>query len=190
MKKFLKALFVLSILNFVCFGAFASAEEIDFGASGALTKETHTLDEMITYAIQDEYLSRAQYEKNIELFGTDNPFPQIKTSEEHHIAMLKPLFTKYGISLPQDTGRDHVLIPNTLLEAYKTCIDGEIKNIAMYDAFLAQKQPDDVRYVLTKLRNASQHHLQIFQTAASELEGGSTGDSSGGGMGGGCRGMR
>ncbi len=156
-----------------------------FGAAGALTKDHFSLSEMLTYAMQDEYLAQAEYIKIMDKFGTQKPFSNIKMSEGKHIDMLTPLFEKYGVTLPANTANDHVVIPDTLLEAYKTGVIAEINNIAMYDAFLKQDIPDDLRAVFLNLKMASQNHLNAFENHVAKAEGTSGGNGgNGGGMGG------
>ena len=45
-----------------------------YGSAGALEDENMTLADMLTYAIQDEYLARAEYELIISEYGNVRPF--------------------------------------------------------------------------------------------------------------------
>jgi hypothetical protein len=166
---------LLIMLSSIGFGSAALAIGTDYGSSGAQQKDAFTLDEMLTYAIQDEYLAKAEYVKIMDKFGVQKPFSNIKMAEENHIAMLTPLFEKYGVVLPADSGADNVVIPETLLEAYKTGVQAEINNIAMYDKFLEQDLPYDVRSAFIKLRDASYNHLNAFQNKVNQAEGTSEG---------------
>ena len=134
-----------------------------YGASGALADETLTLAEMLTYAIQDEYLAHAEYVYIIDTFGNINPFGNIINAEEQHISQLLPLFSAYGIEAPVDTGNDHAVAVPSLTAAYQAGETAELDNIAMYDAFLKQGLPNDVRIVFESLRNASENHLAAFR---------------------------
>ncbi|WP_147533427.1 ferritin-like domain-containing protein [Bacillus marasmi] len=184
MKKIFTAILSFTLLLIFSAGSITKAEEnSDYGSSGALAKTDYTLLEMLTYAIQDEYTARAEYVAIMDVYGVQKPFSNIKMSEENHIAMLVPLFDKYGFELPADTAADHIVVPGSLLEAYKIGVQAEIYNIAMYDAFLKQDLPYDVRSVFIKLRDASYNHLNAFENKVAQAEGGSTG----GGMGR-CRG--
>jgi hypothetical protein len=135
----------------------------EYGAFGALTDKNLTLAEMLTYAVQDEYLARAEYVYIIETFGNVNPFGNIVNAEEQHISQLLPLFTAYGIEAPADTGSDHAVAVSSLTAAYQAGKTAEIDNIAMYNAFLKQDLPDDVRVVFENLREASERHLAAFR---------------------------
>ena len=65
--------------------------------------------------------------------------------------------------IPKDNAAPHVVVPATLAEAFKIGVDAEIKNIAMYEAFLRAELPADVRLVFEALKNASQNHLAAFE---------------------------
>jgi len=53
----------------------------DFGAAGALARETTSIEQMLVYALQDEYLARAEYELILEEWGIQRPFSNIIRSD-------------------------------------------------------------------------------------------------------------
>ncbi len=134
-----------------------------YGSGGALEKGSFTLEEMLTYAIQDEYTARAEYELIMKTYDISRPFSNIMKSEETHIDMLLPLFEAYHIDVPIDESKEHIIIPETLKETYATGVQAEINNIAMYEKFLQQELPDDVREVFIRLKEASENHLRAFE---------------------------
>jgi len=134
-----------------------------YGAEAAKADTELTLEDMLTYAIQDEYLARSRYSLVVEKFGDQRPFINIISAEETHIRHLNPLFTKYNVALPADNSKDYVKEPTNIKESLEAGVQGEIENIAMYERFLKQNIPSDVKTVFTSLRNASQNHLQAFQ---------------------------
>lgn len=139
----------------------------DFGAAGVKEGENYTVEQMLTYAIQDEYLAQAEYKAIIAKFGVDRPFTNIVKAEATHVEHLLPLFEAYNIQVPADTGVEHIVLPATLRELYDPCIAAEIHNIAMYEAFLKQEGlPEDVEGVFEALKRASESHLQAFQRNA------------------------
>lgn len=144
-------------------------------------KDAYTLQEMLTYAIEDEYKARAEYELIIEKMDGGRPFTNIVKSEETHIALLKPLFEAHNIQLPEDSAGEHVFLPYTIDEALKIGVQAEIDNIAMYEKFLSQDLPEDVESAFERLKNASQNHLKAFKRGDSEKDrwGGSRGRGSG-----------
>jgi hypothetical protein len=159
-------LLVVVICIVMALGAHTYAKEL-FGARGAQQSSDHTLEQMLTYAIQDEYLARAEYRFIINTYGSIRPFSNIIQAEEQHITMLVPLFTTYGFAVPEDTSAEHIVVPKDLKEALETCVQGEIDNIGMYETFLNSSLPEDVRDVFERLKNASGNHLQAFRNALS-----------------------
>jgi len=134
-----------------------------YGAEGALDDTSLTLADMLTYAIQDEYLARAEYDWITTTFGSARPFSNIIRAEETHILSLQPLFTAYGIAAPAVEGASHAVAVGSLTEAYQAGVSAEVNNIAMYETFLAQELPDNVRAVFESLMRASENHLRAFQ---------------------------
>jgi hypothetical protein len=69
------------------------------GAKGALQDSSITLEEALTYEIQDEYLAQARYNIIIAKFGSIRSFTQIKLAEQRHISALLSLFERYNIKV-------------------------------------------------------------------------------------------
>ncbi|WP_160847160.1 ferritin-like domain-containing protein [Pontibacillus yanchengensis] len=135
----------------------------DFGAKGALQDQDISIEEALTYAIQDEYLALARYEAVTKKFGTILPFSQIIQSEQQHIEALTRLMNQYKIEIPENNAQQYVSAPNTIKEAFQDGVKGELDNIAMYEAFLTiEKLPNDLAKVFSNLRDASKKHLVAF----------------------------
>lgn len=188
MKRILK--FLAMTLALAALPALALAQETTapaedaFGSAAVVEGTAYTLEEMLTYALQDEYAAEAEYIAIQEAFGVDNPFANIMRAEVTHQNELLPLFEAYGIAVPENTAADHVVIPATLQETYEIGVEAEIKNIAMYETFLAQDGlPEDVAAVFTSLMNASKNHLEAF-TRNAEKNGTGLGNGQGNGRGG------
>ncbi|RPF53452.1 ferritin-like domain-containing protein [Aquisalibacillus elongatus] len=137
-----------------------------YGAKGALSASALDLSQMLTYAIQDEYLAQSRYQVVINEFGAVRPFTQIQQAEVRHINALIPLFNQYQIPIPEDDSRQYVMTPITLKQAFDEGVEGEIDNISMYNRFLNLDIPNDVRFVFTQLRDASLNHLEAFRRGA------------------------
>ncbi len=165
----MKPIFKMAVCGMLllCFGIALPAWAADepYGASGAskIPDGELTLAGMLTFAIQDEYLARGEYQKVMANFGTRRPFSNIIQAEERHIAWLKPLFAKHGVALPLDRGLELAKVPETFVEALKIGVDAEIANIAMYERFLKKDLPEDVRAVFNHLLLGSRNHLAAFQ---------------------------
>jgi hypothetical protein len=156
----MKKIFVTSVLILIIATTGFAAETP--GAAGALAQETYTIEDMLHYAIQDEWLAEAEYTALMEEFEVTRPFSNIQKAELTHIDLLLPLFESYGIKFPEKP--DLAIIPETLEETYQIGVDAEIANIAMYEKFLADPTlPADISSVFTRLMNASKNHLNAFQ---------------------------
>ncbi len=134
-----------------------------YGSAGALSDSDLTLADMLTYALQDECLAHAEYAYIIDTYGSVRPFTNIIRAEETHIEALLPLFETYGVTAPEDDASTRIAKVASLTEAYEAGVDAEIDNIAMYEAFLQEDLPSDVRTVFESLMRASESHLQAFE---------------------------
>lgn len=135
----------------------------DFGAKSALEQDELTIEQMLGYAIQDEYLARQEYELIVGEYGQLKPFTNIIRAEETHIQMLKDIYKKYGYEMPIDNAIDYAVLPNSLEEAFDIGVQAEIDNIAMYEKFLENELPDDIEVVFIELRDGSKNHLAAFE---------------------------
>lgn len=130
--------------------------------------DDYSLETMLTLAIQDEYAAYAEYDLIMDTYGSVNPFRSIINAESSHIEELTPLFATYDIALPENDAAEHAVLPASLDQAYDIGVQAEVNNIAMYDRFLQQDLPDDVRVVFEALRNASLNHLDAFSRNAAK----------------------
>lgn len=151
----------------------ALATDTDFGSTGASLDDSYTLEEMLVYAIQDEYMAQAEYDAIMDSYGVSRPFSNIIKAEGTHIALLLPLFEVYGVDVPINDAADSIVLPSSLQEAYEIGVDAEIKNIAMYEKFLEEDLPADVAIVFLRLMNASENHLRAFENAVDGIGNGS-----------------
>ncbi len=144
------------------------AEENSLGAKAASEDTSYTLQEMLTYAIEDEYMAKAEYAAIIDTFDVARPFTNIMRAENTHIAELLPLFEAYQVPVPAESSvAGQAVIPETLADTFAIGVEAEEKNIAMYEAFLKQDLPDDVREVFENLRDGSINHLAAFERGVS-----------------------
>jgi len=135
----------------------------DYGAKGAELKTEFTLEEMMQYAIEDEYLAYAEYELIINEMDITRPFSNIIRAETTHIGYMEDLYEAYGFELPTIDPSQHTILPASINEAFLAGVEAEIINIAMYKSFLEQDLPDDVRSVFERLMAGSESHLKAFQ---------------------------
>lgn len=141
-----------------------------YGAKGAAADKNLSVNDMLTYAVQDEYLAHGEYLAIIDKFGSQKPYDNIVSAEETHLALLKELYVSYGLDFPVDNSADHIVIPTDLLEAAETGVQAEIDNIAMYELFLTYDLPANVYEVFTELKSGSDSHLLAFQKQVDKLK--------------------
>ena len=164
-KTWTASLLAISIIGTA---GIAMAEERSLGAKAASEDTSYTLNEMLNCAIEDEYLAKAEYDAIINTFDVTRPFTNIIRAESTHIAELLPLFETYQVPVPaESTVAGQAVIPATLTETFAIGVEAEEKNIAMYESFLKQDLPDDVREVFENLRDGSIKHLAAFDRGVS-----------------------
>jgi len=161
----IKLMLVMVTLMFsiVITGNALSFADVTYGAGAVEQDETLSLEAMLIYAIQDEYLARAEYELILNHYDVARPFSNIIVAEERHISWLEPLFKTYDIELPEDNALSYVSLPEQLADIYTIGVNAEINNIEMYQLFLKQELPADIELVFTALKNASENHLAAFE---------------------------
>lgn len=152
------------LLGVFLMGNTVLAADAGYGAKGAIHSTQPTVQEMLQFAIQDEYLAKAQYSLVMDSFGKLRPFSNIVQSEDQHIALLRPLFTDRGWDVPEDESGPYLVTPQSFAEALKIGEQAEVDNIAMYEHFLNQKNiPEDLKAVFERLLAASKRHLNAFR---------------------------
>ena len=140
-----------------------------YGAKGALADTNLTLNDMLMYAVQDEYLAHGEYVAIVDKFGSQNPYANISSSEEMHLSYLEELYHAHGLDFPADESADHIVVPDNLLEAAKVGVQAEIDKIAMSELFLTYDLPEDVRELFSALKSGSKNHLASFQKQVDKL---------------------
>lgn len=157
----------LLVLSLILVMPLIALGETGFGAAALSEGKTYTVDDMLTYAIQDEFLAQAEYKVIMDAYGAQRPFVNIMKAEGAHVRRLLPLFSAFSVPVPQDTALEHTVKPESLQAAYEAGVTAEVHNIAMYESFLKQDNlPDDVRGVFEALMRASQNHLRAFEQNA------------------------
>jgi hypothetical protein len=172
---FKKASITMALVSVVSIGMGATnysyADDALIGAQAALNDKSYTQEEMIAYALQDEYLAKAEYEKIISALNVSRPFSNILRAENTHIDLIEPLLEDYDIKFTVPDVENYIATPTNLLEAYKLGVDAEKQNIQMYENFLKEDLDADVKLVFEKLLNASKSHLQAFERQVERYNG-------------------
>ncbi len=177
-----------TLLTTAVIGFAAETTDPSIGSTKATTDKSYTLQEMLTYAIQDEYMAQAEYNAIMDEYGVQNPFSNIVRSEATHIDLLLPVLKDYNVAVPENDASNRVVVPASLEESYTAGVEAEKNNIFMYESFLKEDVPDDVKVVLERLKANSENHLAAFEKAAAGDvglrmgQGNSNGNKSRGGM--------
>ncbi len=178
----MKGLLVKWLYKFtgVCFVVWACSFAVlaahhEFGAMAAKDNPSPTVEEMLRYSIEDEYLAQAEYKLIIQHYGEVMPFSRIIKAEQQHIARLVSVYKSRGLPVPPDKAAEHVVLPKNMHDAMATGVQAELDNIAMYKKFLASPllaKPEnaDLKPVFTALMRASESHLRAFQRGLSKYE--------------------
>jgi hypothetical protein len=171
MKRIMRGIAVVAMMA-VAVIAVSAADSL-YGNMAAKNDSSLTIEDMLLYAAQDEYLAKAEYVAIMAKFGIDRPFSNIMRSEETHLELLRAAYKTYSLSFPPDEAKNYLHVPATLKEAFEIGVKAEIDNIAMYDKFLSTdliKDPQNLylKNLFTNLRNASQNHLRTFQNQLSK----------------------
>lgn len=171
MKKFniFKYIFIY-IFAILLISAGDETKQYLYGNSAFKADKNLTIQDMLTYAIQYEYLERSQYQTIIAKFENIKPFSNIIKAEETHIKWIEDAFKKYKLSIPKDEAKKYIKIPDSLTKAYKFGVLAQIENIAMYERFLETHLIKSVAYsdlqtLFTNLKNASQNHLEALRSS-------------------------
>jgi hypothetical protein len=162
MKTNLKKLGAMGLVMVSILGTTAFASTGDFGAEGAQVATEYTLEDMLEYAIEDEYLAYAEYALIIDELEAGRPFTNIINAEASHIAELEALYAAYGLAVPSIDPSEYVVLPDSIEAALAAGVEAEIANIAMYEVFLEQDLSEDVSVVFEALKAASESHLAAF----------------------------
>lgn len=170
MKSGKKAVVIFMAVISACLTTFMTVSA-QYGAASVRESETYKLAQMLTVAIEDEYLAAARYTADIAKFGNVRPFNRIAEAEKRHVALLKPMLVKYNVPVPEDRSAQYITVPESLAAAIKAGVEGERENMRMYGVFLKQELPEDVKLVFTLLRNAAENHLRAFERNLARLDG-------------------
>lgn len=128
-----------------------------------------TVQTALNRALADEYQALATYEAVKKSLGNVRPFVMISRAEEQHIAALKALFDKYGMTVPDNTALGQVAAPSSLRAACQTGVSAEKANAALYrnELLPVVKDYPDITNVFANLLSASENrHLPAFERCA------------------------
>jgi len=176
MNRNLKSIMMVLLIQFAIISSvWASGSE--YGASAAAlaikNQTPFTVNDMLRWAVEDEYLARGEYVAIMKKFGVMKPYDNIKAAEEQHLGWLTAEYKTRGLAFPEDGSSPYIVLPSSLKEAAQAGVDAEISNIAMYKSFLsrpemAKAENASVKELFNRLMSASENHLKAFRTQLSK----------------------
>lgn len=114
-----------------------------------------------------EYAAAASYLAVLDQYGTVEPYASILEGELRHIEALTRQLDRAGIDVPDNPYLGVLSAPDDLQAAAEAWAEGEVSNVALYDALIAQADSERLVRVLENLRRASlESHLPLFEAAA------------------------
>ena len=132
--------------------------------------------QVLNEALDDEYHAWATYDQVIADFGEVPPFSNIREAEARHIEALCTLYTRYGLTVPENPWPGKVVHYASLQAACEAGVTAEIANGEMYERLLDSSLRPDIVSVLRNLQEASQQrHLAAFQRCTQRSAGGGGG---------------
>lgn len=115
-------------------------------------------------ALNDEYLATATYEQVNRDFNDPRPFVNIVEAEKRHAEMLKALFSKYGLAIPENPWTGSVPKFESVAEACQAGVQGEIVNRDLYTRLFKSTERKDIIDIYRYLQRASEeNHLPAFE---------------------------
>ncbi len=107
-------------------------------------------------ATTSEFKALALYQAVVKKLGDERPFVSwIRSGPERIDENLKPLFVKYGMTMPAAPDASKVVAPASLKDACRIAGQFEGERVAMYEKFLKTTKEADVVEAFTKMRDAA-----------------------------------
>ncbi len=131
------------------------------------------LEQILLDALADERKAEATYAAVIKRFGPIRPFINIVSAERRHALAIENQMARLGFPIPINDWQGRGEAPESVVEACRDAVDGEVENIALYDRLIPQIDDAAVRQVFQRLRDASRdNHLPAFRRCLRRHQGG------------------
>lgn len=136
-----------------------------WGADSARKDNNLTLESMLKYALQDEYLQRARYEYVEKKYRGEKNLTSMMKDENVHVYRMTALLSKYKVNIPPDKSNEYFFkFPKSLEDAYALLVKSESDSLAMYEKFLEQPElPEELKEIFNKQIEESKTHLDILR---------------------------
>ena len=146
-----------------------SQEQVEAGETLDLQVQL-TGEEIVLEALMGpdgEYAAAASYLAVLEEYGDVEPYATIYEAELRHVDALIRQLERLGVDVPENPYLGQIAAPEDLESAARAWAEGEVANVELYDALLAQTDDAQLSKVLNNLRSASlDSHLSAFEAAA------------------------
>ena len=146
-----------------------SQEQVEAGETLDLQVQL-TGEEIVLEALMGpdgEYAAAASYLAVLEEYGDVEPYATIYEAELRHVDALIRQLERLGVEVPENPYLGQIAAPEDLESAARAWAEGEVANVELYDALLAQTDDAQLSKVLNNLRSASlDSHLPAFEAAA------------------------
>ena len=114
-----------------------------------------------------EYAALASYQAVLDEFGQAEPYASIKDAEARHADALARQLERMGVEVPENPYLGLIATPVDLESAAIAWAEGEVANVELYDALIAETEDSRLARVFENLRRASaEEHLPAFELAA------------------------
>ncbi len=119
----------------------------------------------LSQALDNEYKLEAYYQAVMAKFGDVRPFAMVIGAEQQHIAVIKSLFQKYGLTINENTWANKSFEISTFTGACQTSAAYESDTANMYVNLLPKvSNYPDITQVFTSIKDASlNNHLPAFK---------------------------
>lgn len=148
-----------------------ASEPVLYGAENAVEDKELTLEDILRYSLESQYLKRSIDNGIFNSFGKVKPYQEMERYSGTGISELEILFLKRGYKIPEDKSSKYFKAATDFKTNLEYSYNNEIKNIIMYEMFLKQDLPDDVRVVLEALKLRGNQDLKAIEASLDEING-------------------
>lgn len=173
MKKLAMIFFSLLLFSVLIVSeskVFASEIKL-IGADASFEAGNLTVEKMLTYSIESQYLTNYMNNTIIEKFGKVRPYNVMVENNKKNISKLEILFYKNKLVVPEDISKGYFTANSDFNKNLELSYENEMKKIVMFETFLKKGLPEDVRTAFELLKLNSKKNLQAIELSLSDIYG-------------------
>lgn len=144
---------LLTLVFYIATFVPAAAAQTLYGAKAAKADSSATVEKMLTYALEQEHLIRAQADEAVKAFQSkdrERLFARIRFSADKRIREISQVAKNHNVTV-EDKSAAYVKRCNTSNEAFVVLKELKKESLLMYQQFLTKDLPDDVKAVFTQI---------------------------------------